>query len=88
MTSKLRAMLVSAGVFLLGGVGVLVYTPQPASRTMLDLKDAGIMDGQRLVIVCPERLTKQTVRRINANQPGLLRPKQAYARVARSARCW
>jgi hypothetical protein len=81
-------MLVTVGVVVLGGVGVVLYTPQPATRTMAELRDAGITDGQRLVIECPERLTKQTVRRINANQPGLLRPKQSYARVARTARCF
>lgn len=88
MNSKLRAMIVSAGVFLLGGVAFVVSTPQPASRTMLELRDAGVLDGQRLVLVCPERLTKQTIRRINAKQPGLLRPGQSYARIARSARCF
>lgn len=88
MTPALRAMLVSAGVFLLGGVGYLVSTPQPATRSMLELKDAGILDLQRLVLICPERLTKQTIRRINTKQPGILRPAQAYAHIARSARCW
>ena len=88
MNPKLRAMLVSAGVFLLGGVGFVVYTPQPATRTMAELRDAGITDGQRGVIECPERLTPQTKRRINANQPGLLRPKQTYGHVARTFRCF
>lgn len=88
MNPKLRAMLVSAGVFLLGGIGVIVYTPQPAGRTMLELNDAGIKEGQPVVIECPERLTNQTKRRVNVNQPGLLRPKQSYARIARTARCF
>lgn len=88
MTSKLRNMLTAVGVFVLGGIGVYVYTPQPATRTMLELKDAGILDGQRLVLICPEHLTKQTKRRIEANQPGLLRPSQSYARIARAARCF
>lgn len=88
MNSKLRSMLTAVGVFALAGIGVLVYTPQPATRSMLDLKDAGILEGQPLVIECPERLTPQTKRRINAAQPGLLRPKQSYAHVARTARCF
>jgi hypothetical protein len=87
VTPRLRNMLTAVGVFALG-VGVYVFTPQPATRTMLELKDAGILDGQRLVVICPERLTKQTKRRIEANQPGLLRPAQSYALVARSARCF
>jgi hypothetical protein len=88
MSPQLKAMVVSAGVFLMGGVAFFVATPQPATRTMLELKDAGILEGQRLVQVCPERLTAQTIRRINAKQPGILRPSQAYGIVARSARCF
>ena len=88
MNPNLRNMLVAVGVFTLGGVGVYVYTPQPATRSMLELRDAGILEGQPLVIECPERLTAQTKRRINKNQPGLLRPGQSYAHVARTARCF
>jgi len=88
MNPKLRNMLVGVGVVVLGGTGFLLYTPQPASRTMADLRDAGITDGQRIVLTCPERITKQTKRRINAAQPGVLRPSQSYARIARTARCF
>lgn len=87
MTPKLRNMITAVGIFVLSA-SAYVYTPRPATRTMLELKDAGILDGQRLVLICPERLTKQTKRRIEANQPGLLRPSQSYARIARSARCF
>lgn len=88
MNPNLRNMLVAVGVFTLGGVGVYVFTPQPATRSMLELRDAGIREGQPVVIECPERLTAQTKRRINKNQPGLLRPGQSYAHVARTARCF
>ena len=88
MNPSLRNMLVGAGVFLLGGIGVYVYTPQPATRSMLELRDAGILDGQPVVIECPERLTAQTKRRIANAQPGQLRPGQSYARIARTARCF
>ena len=88
MTSKLRSMLFVVGTVLLGGVGFVLSTPQPATRTMAELRDAGITDGQRLVLVCPERLTAQTRRRIVRNQPEALRPKQVYARVARVAVCF
>lgn len=88
MTPRLAAMLTLAGVVTLGaGVRVFVYTPQPATRTMLELKDAGILDGQRLVITCRERLTRQSKNRIEKNQPGLLRPSQGYATITRTARC-
>jgi hypothetical protein len=87
MTSKLRSMIVAVGVFVLGGVAFVVATPQPATRTMAELRDAGILDCQPIVIEGPERLTPQAKRRINDNQPGLLRPRQVYAHIARTARC-
>lgn len=88
MTPQLRAMLVVAGVVVLGGVSLYLYTPQPSTRTMAELRAAGIANGQKLVLSCPERLTAQTRRRINKVQPGFLRPKQAYAQVARVAECF
>ena len=33
MTSKLRNMISAVGVFILGGVGFYVSTPQPATRS-------------------------------------------------------
>lgn len=66
----------------------ILLTPQPSTRTMLDLRDAGIAEGQPLVVTCPERLTPRTRKRIVAAQPGALRPRQQYARVARVARCF
>lgn len=88
MNSRLRSMLFVVGTVVLGGVGFTLLTPQPATRTMAELRDAGITDGQRLVLVCPERLTQQTRNRIKRNQPDALRPKQVYARVARVAVCF
>lgn len=87
MTPRLKAMLVTVGIATLGGGLVFLTTPQPSTRTMLELRDAGLADGQRFVLVCPERLTQQTRRRINAAQPGALRPRQQYAQVARVAVC-
>lgn len=92
MNPNLRNMLVGVGVFAVAVGGAVVrlnvFTPQPATRSMLELRDAGILDGQRLAIKCPERLTKQTKRRIEAKQPGLLRPGQSYATILRTARCF
>lgn len=88
MNQKLRSMTFVAGTLVLGAVGLKLYTPVPGTRTMAELRDAGITDGQRFVLTCPERLTKQTIRRINAAQPGALRPKQVYARVSRTAVCF
>lgn len=88
MTPKLRAMLATAGLLVIGGVTLQQFTPQPGSRTMAELRDAGIAQGQSLVRICNERLTPQSKRRINTNQPGLLRPRQSYARIARVAVCF
>jgi len=88
MSERLRNMLFVVGTVLLGGTGFVLLTPQPATRTMAELRDAGITEGQRLVLVCPERLTAQTRRRIVRNQPDALRPKQSYARVARVGVCF
>ena len=88
MTPKLRSMIFLVGTLVLGGVGLRLSTPQPATRSMAELRDADIADGQRFVLTCPERLTQQTRRRINAAQPGALRPKQVYARVHRVSVCF
>lgn len=88
MNPKLRAMIVGVGTVILGGVGLALYTPQPATRSMTELRDAGLVEGQPFVLICPERLTTQAKRRINKAQPGQLFSKQSYARVARTARCW
>jgi hypothetical protein len=55
---------------------------------MAELRDAGLNDGQKFAQICPERLTQRTKNRINRTQPGALRPKQSYARVARLAVCF
>lgn len=88
MDPKLRAMLITVGTVALAGTGFYLYTPQPASRTMTELRDAGVTDGQRFTLICPERFTKSTANRINKRQPGLLRPKQGYGRVARLGLCF
>lgn len=88
LTNKLKSMVFVVGTVILGGIGFRLATPVPGTRTMAELRDAGITDGQRFVLTCPERLTAQSKRRINAAQPGLLRPKQTYARVSRVAVCF
>jgi len=90
MTPKLRAMIAAIGILSLGGVGLYMYTPVPAARTMAELRDAGIASpaGQKFVLTCPERLTQATRNRINRLQPGVLRPRQWYANVSRVAVCF
>ena len=88
MDPKLKAMIFAAGVAVIGGFSFALHTPVPETRTMAELRDAGMADGQRVVLICPERITPQTRRRITRAQPGFLRPNQAYATVARVAFCF
>lgn len=88
MNSRLKTMVAVVGVVTLGGISFLLYVPEPATIKMIELRDAGIREGQEFVLVCPERITARTRRRIDAVQPGFLRPHQRYARVARVAECY
>lgn len=90
MNPQLRNMVVVAGLVAMAGIGFTVLTPVPATRTMDELRDAGLADpaGQNVVLVCPERLTKQTKNRLKTYQSGVLRPSQSYAHIARVAVCW
>ena len=88
MNSKLLPLVTLVGLIAVGGATYKLTTPQPATRSMRELRDAGITDGQPIAVLTPERLEPQTVRRINKLQPTALRPKQRYARVLRAARCF
>jgi len=88
MSPQLRNMVFAAAAALVAGGSYVLFTPVPATRSMAELRDAGIADGQKFVLVCPERLTAQTKRRIEKVQPGLLRPSQGYAHVGRVADCF
>lgn len=89
MTPQLRNMLVAAGVLVISaGVGARFYLPTPSTRTLAELRDAGIGDGQTLPIICSEQTTKQTRNRISQLQPSAFRPKQVYSRVARLTKCF
>lgn len=87
MNEKLRNMIVVVGLVTLGGGTLYLATPQPGDRTMLELRDAGVAAGQKFVLVCPERLTALTKRRVLRMQPGSLRSAQTYATIARVAVC-
>lgn len=93
LPAALAVMLVGVGIFVVSTsdgttqTQASVTAPQPATRNMAELRDAGITDWQAIVIEESERATKQTKRRIETNQPGLLRPGQSYLHVARTARC-
>lgn len=88
---KSRAALIATALVI--GVGGVAYefemwAPTPKTQTMAAMRDAGYGDGQGVVRICPERLTANAKRRIQREQPGFLRPKQAYAVVARAGDCY
>lgn len=87
MNPRLREMIIIVGMITVGGVTYQLATSHPSTRTMAELKDAGILDCQNSVIVRGEKLTQKARNRINAAQPGVLRPRQQYAQVARTQRC-
>lgn len=87
MNPKLRALLLVVGAVALGGVGFQVLTPKDGVK-LADLRDAGVAEGQRFVLECDERISPRIRNRIENNQPGTLRPRQKYVRVARVAVCF
>jgi hypothetical protein len=87
VTPKLRALLVVVGTVTLVGGTIRLAVPR-RDVTRVQLIDGGIAEGQAFVLVCPERLSDKARAAINAAQPGLLRPNQRYAKVARVAACF
>lgn len=84
MSPKLRALVTLLGTVTLGG-GVLWFATPGRDVTRLQLVDAGILEGQAFVLVCPQRLApKLRNKLLDAGQVG---PRQRYARVARVAVC-
>jgi hypothetical protein len=77
---------------LVGAVGttIYVYTPQPGDRTMLDLRDAGILLGQPVAVLADEKdVSRQTGARLRRLQGAeIIRPRQRYFRMLRAARCF
>jgi hypothetical protein len=87
MTPKLRALLVVVGTVTLVGGSIHLAVPR-REVTRVQLIDGGLAEGQTFVMVCPEKLSDKARAAINAAQPGLLRPNQRYAKVARVAACF
>lgn len=72
MSPKLRAMVVSVGLFLVGGVTYSVYRREPPGRKIEDLRDAGLLADRtgRFVLACPEKITAATARYLERNGYG------------------
>lgn len=68
MNQRIRNMVVGVGLFLVGGVTYLVSQPTPPDRTQAELRDAGLLSEstERFVLVCPEKLSARTARRLVA----------------------
>jgi len=87
MKDELKASLVALGFATAAGVGFALWTIDPeASRA--DLVDAGLVDAQRVVVVCEERIGRGLAKRLRRELgAGAMRPRQRYAAVARVGFC-
>lgn len=92
MKEKLLAMLTLVSAVAVTGATVAyqLYTPQPSSRTMAEVRDAGITEGQPVGVLLHEKdISRQTVKRIRALQgDDIIRPNQRYFTVLRPGRCF
>lgn len=87
MNPRLRALMIIAGVTTFAGGTAVLLIPR-GDVTLNQLRNAGLGDGQPFVLVCPEKLSPETRRKINLQQPDFLRVRQRYARIARAAVCF
>jgi hypothetical protein len=76
MNSKLRSLVVSVGIFLVGGVSYSVFRREPPTRDIADLRDAGMFSERvdRWVLCNPEKITTTTRNNLKRNGYGTFRP--------------
>jgi hypothetical protein len=62
MNSKLRALVASVGLFVVGGVTYNVFIRTPPGSPITNLRDAGLLSERtdRFVLACPEKITLAT----------------------------
>jgi len=62
MNPKLRALVASVGVFVVGGVSYTVFIRTPPGQPVANLRDAGLFSERtdRFVLACPEKITRAT----------------------------
>lgn len=68
MNERIRNMVVAVGLFVVVGVTYVVSQPTPPDRTYAELRDAGLLSEstERFIMVCPEKLSARTARRLVA----------------------
>lgn len=72
INERLRGMMLVVGIVTIGGATYRLATRQPPDITMDELKDAGAV-GERIdrwVLVCPEKISKQTKNYLKNNDYG------------------
>ena len=84
MNSKLRSLVVSVGIFIVGGVSYSVFRREPPGQPIANLRDAGLFSERddRFVLACPEKITTLTRNYLRNNGYGSFRPGSIH-RVAR-----
>jgi hypothetical protein len=72
MNSKLRSLVVSVGIFIVGGVSYSVFRREPPGQSIANLRDAGLFSERddRFVLACPEKITVATRNNLKNNGYG------------------
>lgn len=84
MNSKLRSLVVSVGLFIVGGVSYSVYRREPPGQPVANLRDAGLFSERddRWVMACPEKITAATRNYLRNNGYGTFKLGSIH-RIAR-----
>lgn len=72
MNSKLRSLVISIGLFVVGGVSYSVFRREPPGQPIANLRDAGLFSERtdRFVLCNPEKVTAATARYLKRNGYG------------------
>lgn len=84
MNPKLRSLVVSVGIFIVGGVSYSVYRREPPGQPVANLRDAGLFSERtdRFVLACPEKITAATRANLRNNDYGTFKVGSIH-RIAR-----
>jgi hypothetical protein len=85
MNARLVGLVLSVGVFVVGGYSYTVYRREPPTRDIADLRDAGMFSTRvdRWALACPEKITTATRNNLRRNGYGTFRPGTVH-RIART----
>ncbi len=84
MNPRLRSLVISVGVFIVGGVSYSVFRREPPGQPIANLRDAGLFSERedRWVMACPEKITQATRNNLKNNGYGTFKTGSIH-RIAR-----